>query len=636
MQKKRNANNYRWCTEWDSKGQLTVFIILAILIAVGIGLFFVFRSDLITPVVPQEIEPVYSFYLSCIEEEVIVGSTILGHQGGYIESPEFSPGSSYMPFSSHLGFLGTGISYWYYVSGNGVPREQVPSKEKMESELNDFVKERLQNCNFSGFEEQGFKVEFNSEEIEADSKIGDSSIEMNINHEINIRFGETSWRGTRHSVDVDSNLGKFYDLARKIYAYQMESMFLENYGIDILRLYAPVDGVEMGCSPKIWAVDSVRRDLINALEANIPAIKLQGDYYTLRNPDNKYFVQDIGESVDVNVNFMYSRDWPMKMEVWPSEDGLLRADPIGLQQGLGILGFCYVPYHHVYDFAFPVLMQIYDGREIFQFPIVVVIDKNKPRDAGDLEGLPDVVPELCVYKNTPIVVRTYNTNLEPVEADIKFKCFDTTCDIGRTLSDGRDAVLQENFPQCVNGFILASAEGYETKKYVSSTVNQKSVDIVLDREYSLDLEVTKNGNNVSNAIVTFDKEGRTRTVVYPEQQEIVLTEGQYDIKVYIYTQSNINLQGGTNYKCVEVPRTGLLGTFGFTEEKCFNLEVPDQIVSDVVSGGGMERYYTTESELQDSDRLIIDVPDFGVPASVEDLQVNYNKIEISGLNVEFI
>ena len=74
-------------------------------------------------------------------------------------------------------------------------------------------------------------------------------------------------------------LGNFYDSAKEIYLNQKTSMFLENYGVDILRLYAPVDGSEIGCSPKIWKVDDIKGDLVSALEANIPAVKIKGDYF---------------------------------------------------------------------------------------------------------------------------------------------------------------------------------------------------------------------------------------------------------------------------------------------------------------------------------------------------------------------
>ena len=85
----------------------------------------------------------------------------------------------------------------------------------------------------------------------------------------------------------------------------------------------------------------------------------------------------------------------------------------------------------------------------------------------------------------------------------------------------------------------------------------------------------------------------------------------------------------------EARDSGLGGFFGFTEEKCFDLEIPDQIVSFAVSGGGKQNYYIGESELQDSSKLIINSDGFGVPTKVEDLQLNYNNVEVSGLDILF-
>ncbi len=621
---------------FNKSGQITIFIILAIVIIMGIALYFIFRGDVLEQEIPLEVKPVYEYYLSCIEAECLDGASILGQQGGYIENPEFSSGSSYMPFSSQLDFLGVGVPYWYYISGNGISSEQIPSREKMEVQLSNYIDSELSFCDFSVFEEQGFEIIMGESEVE--TFIKDNIIEVNINQDIAIAFGDTIWLGNTHNVKVKSSLGKFYNLAKKIYENQKETMFLENYGLDILRLYAPVDGSEIGCSPLIWNIEDIRNDLIEALEANIPMTKIKGDYYELGVKENQYFIHDIGEETDINVNFMYSRDWPMKLEVWPSEEGFLEAKPIGLQEGLGMLGFCYVPYHFVYDFAYPVLIQVYSGSEIFQFPVVVLIEKNNPREALDVEGLPDVVPELCEYKNSEMTIYTYNTDLEPVEANIKYKCFDTTCDIGKTELQGDDAVLTNMFPQCINGNIIASAEGYETEKHLISSLNENLAFIVLNKKYNLSVEVQKDGEFAEgdSAIIIFSKEGKVQTLAYPQQKNIELTAGQYQIKAYIYSNSTIRLEGSSTEKCSEVPRAGVAGFFGLTEEKCFTLEIPDQIVSSAVSGGGTENYYIGQSELLGSDKIVIDADNFGLPRKVEDLQENYNKIETSGLEVEFI
>jgi hypothetical protein len=617
------------------KAQITIFIILAIIIIAVIGILFVFRDDIFQANLPQELEPVYSYYLSCIEAETFNGAAILGQQGGYIEPPEFEPGSEYMPFSNQLDFLGIPVSYWYYISGNGVIKEQVPSRSKMQAELNAYVNEGLSLCNFDQFTEQGFEVLF--DEAKTSSSISPNEIVMNINQDLTIKFGEITWVGKNHKVNVDSRLGRFYDLAEKIYENQEQTMFLENYGVDILRLYAPVDGTELGCATKLWQIEDIREDLTQALEGNVPAMKIKGDYYELLEKENEYFVQDIGEEVDVSVNFMFIRDWPVKIEVWPEEDGILRADPVGLQEGLGVLGFCYVPYHFVYDFAYPVLIQLYSGNEMFQFPIVVYVEKNQPREAVDTIGLPDVVPELCSKKNAEVSVYTYDTRLDPVEAEIKFKCFDTQCSIGETKSNGADAILTDNFPQCVNGFIIAKKEGYETEKYQISTTQENEAVIILNKLYKLDLEIQKDGNVIgdSNAVVSFSKEDDVKTIVYPEQKQIELGVGPYEIKVYVYSNSEINLQGSTTKKCVDVPESGILGIIGSTKKKCFDMVVPDQTVTSVVSGGGTQNYYIGESELEGSNKLTLNVADFGIPTKVEDLQINYNSIEVNGVEVMF-
>ena len=617
-----------------TKAQISIFIVVAIVIVVGVVIFFLVRGNLFQPSVPQEFQPVYTYYKGCIEEETKNAVSILGQQGGYIQPPDFSPGNEYMPFSNELSFFGIGVPYWYYISGNGIEKEQIPSLKKMQEEINIYLEENLNKCDFSQFESQGILVDLG--EAKVTSTIKDNTISLDVNQGISIEKAETSWVGNSHSISVSSNLGKFYNLALKIYNTNKEKMFLENYGVDFLRLYAPVDGSEIGCTTKVWEVNDVRNNLTRAIEANTAAIKIKGDYYKLTKPENKYFVRDVGIKNNFNVNFMYSGYWPTKIEVWPSEDNILRADPIGLEEGLGVLGFCYVPYHFVYDIGYPVLIQIYSGDEMFEFPVVVYIDKNQPRKALDATGLPNVIPELCQHKITPITVHTYNVNLEPVVSQVKFKCFDTSCDIGYTKIENGDAVLSSDFPQCVNGYVVASSEGYETKKELVSTMDGGDVNVLLLKKYKLNLAIHERGSEINgNAIVSFTKDNKTMTVAYPNQKEIELTEGPYKVKVYVYSNTSIHLQDSSTQKCVDIPTSGIGGYFGATEQKCFNLNIPSQEVNSAISGGGVQNSYFPESQLAESKSITINVDSFGVPKSVEDLQNNYNKVEISFLDISF-
>ena len=503
----------------------------------------------------------------------------------------------------------------------------------MQSQLNDYLKENIKNCDFSQFEQQGFVISLGNPVF--NSKINNDSIELKVNQDVFIKHGNVSWTESSHNVLTNSNLGKFYNLAKDIYSNEKQSMFLENYGVDVLRLYAPVDGSDISCSSKIWNVLDVRNNLTVALESNVPEIKVKGSYYRLNSEVNKYFVKDIGENVDSNVNFMFSRSWPMKLEVWPSEDGIMKADPVGLEQGMAMLGFCYVPYHFVYDLAYPVLIQVYSGSEMFQFPVVVYINKNQPRVPVDGESLENVVPDLCQYKLANLTVSTFDKYFNPVAADIQFKCFDTTCDIGNTTNVNNQSILSAAFPQCVNGYVIAKANGYSTKKYLASG-NESNIIIFLDKQYDLNLSVLKNGKEVDNmALITFSNNDSTITINYPSEKKVSLTAGQYQIKVYTYSNGSITLRGNSTQKCVDVPRSGILGMIGSTEQKCFTITNPDQTIDQVISGGGTQNYYVSDSQLDSAKKLIINAPGFPMPKAVGDLQQNFNSVDVTGLDVQF-
>jgi len=142
----------------NKSGQLTIFIIIAIVIVAGVAGFFMYRQGLFQGKLPASMEPIYTSFESCLEDDALTGVGVLGVQAGYIYLPEFESGSTYMPFSSQLDFLGTPVPYWYYVSGNNVQKEQVPSKSKMEEQLAQFIEEKIRNCNFDEYYEQGFEI----------------------------------------------------------------------------------------------------------------------------------------------------------------------------------------------------------------------------------------------------------------------------------------------------------------------------------------------------------------------------------------------------------------------------------------------------------------------------------------------
>jgi len=222
------------------------------------------------------------------------------------------------------------------------------------------------------------------------------------------------------------------------------------------------------------------------------------------------------------------------------------------------------------------LVQVEKGEETFQFPVAVVIEGNKPREPLSSSATEIGIPELCRYKNTPLEVHTFDSNLQSVEADISYECLSETCSIGRT----EDGAIKANFPQCVNGYIVARAEGYEDGNLLHSTTSDVGVvNVFLERSYDLNTELRLDGQIYDgSALITFARDGGSKTVIYPEQKNVELSPGQYEVQVYVYKNSSLEFQEITKKECIDIPAGGIGGLLGFTTEKCIDVKIPGQII----------------------------------------------------------
>ncbi|MBS3089097.1 hypothetical protein J4402_04995 [Candidatus Pacearchaeota archaeon] len=611
------------------RGQMAIFVIVAIAIVVGVIVYFVVSGEIETTGYPSEFNDVFDYYQSCIESETRAALDLAGSQGGYVEASDYIPGSEYAPSSSHLNFLGFPVPYWYYVSGNGIIREQVPSLQEIESGIEDFVSEGLKQCDFESFFAQGFVIERGDADVNVEIREMKSIVK--VSSDLSVKRGEDSASKNSHNVEINSKFGKFYSLAREIYDTQKEKALFEQYGTDVLRLYAPVDGVEIQCAPKVWSTQEVIGEIKKGLDENFRTIKFKGNYYDLKDEERKYFVID--KPVDESVNLVYSENWPTKIEVDGDDvdDTAMIAEAVGTQEGMGIMGFCYVPYHFVYDLYFPVMVQIYDLNEMFQFPVVAVVENNVPREAIVGESLiqDEENSNLCKFKTQEVEVALYDSNLNFVDGNVSYECFDQRCRLGGTVNGKARGML----PSCVNGYLHIRADGFADKKQLFSSNKEIIADVLMEREYELDIDM-KNLDR-GNAIVSFTRnDGKTSSVVLPGDGKVKLSEGQYDIKAYIYGNSTIRIPATTKSECMDAPRDGLLGFVGMTEEKCFDITIPETKIDYALIGGGAQSYYILESELMKG-KITVTVDRFTAPSSLEKLAENFELAEAKGVGLNF-
>ncbi|MBS3099882.1 hypothetical protein J4463_01560 [Candidatus Pacearchaeota archaeon] len=618
------------------RGQITLFVIIAIVLVAAVVAVFLLRDKLFPGSAQSEFDGVYTLFDSCVESSTIQATKIAGSQAGYIEVPDFSPGSSYAPFSSQLDFLGNPVPYWYYVSGNGVIKEQVPSKSVIENQFSDFIQTEIIKCDFSNLRKQGFII--NSDTPEVKTKIYDERVVVSISMALSASKADASAVKKSHTIEVKTKFGELYNSAKEIYDKEKKEAFLENYAVDVMYNYAPATGVEFSCSPLMWNPQEVVDEIKTGISANLAA--LRNENVAKDKKYKGYF--DLNFDSDANIAFIYDSSWPTRVEIWPAENGMMIAEPVGLEQGLGVIGFCYVPYHFVYDIYHPALIQVYKGSELFQFPVAVVVDKSVPRNSLALssEEESSSMDEFCNYKNTKIDVFTYDNLINPVEADISFICLNEKCAIGKTKLSGNDAILSSDFPQCVNGRITASASGYETTNYYVSTNSPGIANIMMRKVYELPIEAIVGGIELGArdkngiAVISFDGENDKRVAVYPQQKTIKLSEGIYNISVSVFSSASLKIPGGSTRKCTMVASPGILGYFGKKTEQCFDINIPEQTVSNALIAGGKTTKFILEDELKNSRKVTISVPLLPPPVGLEQLQKNYELLDVQKIEVK--
>ena len=80
---------------------------------------------------------------------------------------------------------------------------------------------------------------------------------------------------------------------------------MEEYAIDTLRTYAPVDGLEITCSPLVWNANNVFDDLQDAIETNTIALRTTG------SAENYFKIDKSVVSMGPSSNIVGTRSFPL-------------------------------------------------------------------------------------------------------------------------------------------------------------------------------------------------------------------------------------------------------------------------------------------------------------------------------------
>ncbi|HIH17648.1 MAG: hypothetical protein QT01_C0001G0055 [archaeon GW2011_AR6] len=630
------------------KAQVTVFVVLAIVIVASVILVFTLRTKFFPATLekmPEKLKPFTQSYSLCVEDLGQEAVQVLGQRGGYIDSPAEEQENEFS-FGSSLKFLGEKIPYWFYISGNGLERQQIPLLGGMEKQLENYVEENIGRCDsvVSEFELEGFTIEKKGMPS-ASAKIKDDEITLRVVMPFNLQLQDSKARVDTYDLKIGKALGKSYKAARKILEAENAQLFLEERTIDVLSLYEelPSTKTTLECFPKSWKVEDVKPDLQNIIANNIQFTKIKGTDYANADP---YFELDAGvPDKNLKVNFIFIEE-PFKLEINGKEEGSIRGESISNIEAPFLKSFiCLSSYDFVYTVSYPVLVSIYDAESDyqFQFPLVVSVNKNQPRKPQDLDGALELESEggskICDNKLGKETVFTLDaTTAEPLkDVAISYKCISSICDIGTTKLEAQSqelgagsegsAILQASFPQCVNGFILAEKEGYApAKQEFSTNIDGQSISLMLNPLKKLNTELIlidefggeRSLRSDESALVTFLSEDSTiaQTLLYPEQRSLEVADSYYNVRIQVFKKKPLSLEATETKKCFNVPASGIGGVFGFKQEKCETFSIPSTELDQVIFGGVQFNY---NLEIGSKRNIILYSLVSPEPESIEDL-----------------
>lgn len=178
----------------NKRGQITIFIIIAIVIIAGVGIFFAVRGSLGSEEeIPQEVAPIVNFVQECTDMTLEETVYAVAEQGGY-------SGYSYLDGS----ITDSGVRYYFFEGKN-----YFPTKTMVENQLEEYFERKFFLCTNSFSDFPDYLIEEGL--LETSFSIEDDEVRLKARYPLVItRGGETS-KVENFESRIYSRLGVVYN-----------------------------------------------------------------------------------------------------------------------------------------------------------------------------------------------------------------------------------------------------------------------------------------------------------------------------------------------------------------------------------------------------------------------------------------
>lgn len=178
----------------EKRGQVTIFIIVAILLIAIVAFFYISsnssNSSLGAEQIPSNIEPVYRDFQSCFEKASDEGIHYIATHGGYYE----------VPYETSIRYFTEEIPY-YFLDSKG----HIPSRNLVEKELSKYISDNLKDCfNLENYKEKGFSI--NGKNYSIFANIDEKIVNVKMADTLTIAKGNDTSEFDNIELDLNYNL----------------------------------------------------------------------------------------------------------------------------------------------------------------------------------------------------------------------------------------------------------------------------------------------------------------------------------------------------------------------------------------------------------------------------------------------
>jgi hypothetical protein len=500
-----------------TKGQVTVFIILGLLLVAIFGLFLFFTSSTVeesvtsasrpvTETVPSEFIAIQEYTETCLRSTAKEALIILGQQGGYLYPDNVGEYSGSDPTNSDgINLDSLSIPFWHYNSQpNGDAAVSISSLQpslddeedyfSITNQVGRYIDENIEDClqGYASFKDAGFTINYETKDTTV--RIFDGELDFILDMPLTASRSDATTEISIFYNDIDLELKKYYQIANDITAAENNYTFLENHIINLLSVFSRTGDSEFPpimamtierYSSDLWITAEVKQSLIQLLTSYVPLIRHYGD-------DNFYRT----EFVDSDISDLYQRVYDDMILMVGSDDGGLDVNfnYYGWNPFLSINGgedeirpsrttfksivdivpfeFTTQDYINTYDISYPVLVTVVDDDAfddegyVFNFALESNVINNEPYEADYTQAKTLVGNQGLLacdeeqwstgFLRSLVVDSFSHEPIDLVEFSFSIPGFES-CLIGESSSNG---VVNSKYPSVIGGELELYKDGY--------------------------------------------------------------------------------------------------------------------------------------------------------------------------------